>query len=77
MSHTLFTLLNELDSAHIHYELARYQPDTVTVTITLVGLRVEAAVFSDGHIEVARFTGTEAIEGGSDLLQQLIAENRG
>jgi hypothetical protein len=77
MSHALFTLLNELDVAHIHYALARYQPDAVTVTITLVGQRVEAAVFSDGHIEVARFTGTEAIEGGSELLQQLIAENRG
>ena len=76
MSHALFTLLDELDSAHIHYALARYQPDSVTVTITLVGQRVEAAVFSDGHIEVARFTGTEAIEGGADLLQQLIAENR-
>jgi hypothetical protein len=50
MSHSLFTLLNELDAARIHYELARYQPDTVTVTITLVGQRVEAAVFSDGHM---------------------------
>ena len=77
MSHALFTLLNELDAAKIHCALARYQPDTVTVTITLVGQRVEAAVFSDGHIEVARFTGTEAIEGGADLLHQLIAENRG
>jgi hypothetical protein len=77
MSHTLFTLLDELDAAHIHYSLARYQPDSVTVTLTLVGQRVEAAVFRDGHIEVARFTGTEAIEGGADLLQQLIAENRG
>ena len=76
MSHTLFTLLDELDAANIHYALARYQPDTVTVTISLVGQRVEAAVFSDGHIEVARFTGTEAIEGGVDLLQRLIAENR-
>jgi hypothetical protein len=76
MSHALFTLLNELDAAHVRYALARYQPDAVTVTITLVGQRVEAAVFSDGHIEVARFTGTEAIEDGADLLQQLINENR-
>jgi hypothetical protein len=77
MSHALFTLLDELDVANIHYALARYQPDTVTVTISLVGQRVEAAVFSDGHIEVARFTGTEAIEGGVELLQRLIAENPG
>ena len=77
MSHTLFTLLNELDAAHIPYALARYQPDTVMVTIALAGQRVGAAVFSDGHIEVARFTGTEAIEGGADLLQQLIAESCG
>jgi len=76
MSHALFKLLDELDGTHIHYALARHQPDTVLVTITFVGLRIEAAVFSDGHIEVARFTGTEAIEGGADLLQQLIRENR-
>ena len=77
MSHALFTLLDELDVANIHYALARYHPDTVTVTISLVGQRVEAAVFSDGHIEVARFTGTEAIEGGVELLQRLIAESPG
>jgi hypothetical protein len=36
----------------------------------------KTAVFSDGHIEVARFTGTEAIEGGAELLQQVISQNR-
>jgi hypothetical protein len=76
MSHALFKLLDQLDGAHIHYTLTRYQRDTVMVTITFVGQRVEAAVLSDGHIEVARFTGTEAIEGGADLLQQLIGQNR-
>jgi hypothetical protein len=35
MSHTLFKLLDELDAAHIHYALARFQPDSVMVTITL------------------------------------------
>lgn len=76
MSHPLFELLDELDAAHIHYALHRYQADTVMVTITLVGERIEAAVFSDGHIEVARFTGTEAIEGGAEFLQQVISQNR-
>jgi len=76
MSHPLFELLDELDAAHIHYALARYQPDAITVAITLVGQRIEAAVFSDGHIEVARFTGTEAIEGDAELLQQIISQNR-
>jgi hypothetical protein len=76
MSHALFKLLDQLDAAHIHYALARYQPDSVMVTITLVGERVEAAVFSDGHIEVARFVGTEAIEGSADLLQEILTDNR-
>lgn len=76
MSHALFRLLDELDSARIHYALSRHQPDTVMVTITFVGERVEAAVFSDEHIEVARFRGTEAIEGDANLLQQLIDQNR-
>jgi hypothetical protein len=76
MSHPLFKLLDELDAEHIHYALTRHQPDTVMVTVTLVGERVEAAVFSDGHMEVARFPGTEAIEGGAELLHQLIARDQ-
>jgi hypothetical protein len=43
--------------------------------VTFVGERVEIDAFDDGHLEVSRFKGTEAVEGGSDLICQVITEN--
>lgn len=76
MNHTLFKLLTDLESAHIHFSLSRNRPDTVLVTITLVGERVEVDVFSDGHMEVSRFRGSEDIVGGEELVSQIIDQNR-
>ena len=47
------------------------------MTLTLVGERVEIDVFEDGHMEVCRFTGSEDIVGGAELVQTLIAGSRG
>ncbi len=76
MTHALYELLSELDAARIHFTLSRNRPDTVLVTLTLVGERVEIDVFVDGHMEVSRFQGNEDVVGGADLVQKLIAENR-
>jgi len=75
MSHPLFSLLSELEAAKIHFTLARHRPDTVLVTLTLVGERVEIDVFDDGHMEVSRFRGNEDVVGGSELVAALIKEN--
>lgn len=77
MSHPLYSLLAELQSANIHFTLARYRPNTVLVTLTLVGQRVEIDVFEDGHMEVSTFSGNEAIIGGEEFVTALIDENRG
>ena len=76
MSHPLYDLLSELESARIHFTVSRHRDDTVTVTLTLVGERVEIDVFEDGHMEVSRFKGSEDIVGGADLVEQIILENR-
>lgn len=76
MNHALFTLLVQLEAAKIHFTLGRHRPDTILVTITLVGKRVEVDVFADGHMEVCGFLGSEDIIGGSELVTQLIEENR-
>ena len=76
MNHALFTLLAELEAAKIHFTLGRHRPDTVLVTLTFVGERVEVDVFDDGHMEVSRFKGMEDILGGSELVAKLIEENR-
>jgi hypothetical protein len=75
MNHPLYNLLNELEAARIHFQLARYRPDSVLVTLTLVGERVEVDVFEDGHMEVSRFLGNEDIVGGQELVSQIIARN--
>ena len=75
MSHPLYELLSRLEAARIHFTLARYRPDTVLVTLTLVGERVEVDVFDDGHMEVSRFKGNEDVVGGSEVVDALLRGN--
>ncbi|HWB04578.1 MAG TPA: hypothetical protein VG796_16235 [Verrucomicrobiales bacterium] len=70
MSHPLYQLLQKLEDAKIHFTLRRCRPDTVLVTLTLVGERVEIDVFEDGHMEVSHFV------GGEEFVERLIDENR-
>ncbi len=76
MTHPLFGLLASLEQARIHFTLSRYRPDTILVMLTLVGERIEVDVFEDGRMEVSRFTGSESVVGESELVLQLIEQNR-
>jgi hypothetical protein len=76
MSHPLFSLLQKLEAAKIHFTLGRHRDDSIMVSLTLVGERVEVDVFNDGHMEVSRFPGSEDIVGGSELVERLIDGNR-
>jgi hypothetical protein len=75
VSHALYDLLSRLESAGIPFTLSRNRSDSILVSLTLVGERVEIDVFEDGHMEVSRFTGSEDIEGGAELAGQLISAN--
>lgn len=77
VNHPIFELLAALEEARLHFTLGRHRPDTILVTITLVGERVEVDVFEDGHMEVCRFRGNETIEGEVELAYALIREQRG
>jgi hypothetical protein len=74
MSHTLYDLVAALERANVHFTLHRYRPDTILVALTLVGERIEADVFEDGHMEVSRFKGDESIVGDAKLVYELISE---
>ena len=74
--HPLYALLRTLEEAKIHFSLSRHREDTVLVTIALVGERVEVDVFDDGHMEVSRFPGSEAVVGGAELVREIIEQNR-
>ncbi|CAM2191524.1 conserved protein of unknown function [Paraburkholderia kururiensis] len=73
---SLFDLLEKLDDARIHYTLSRSRPETVLVSVTVVGMRIEIDVFRDGHAEVCIFSGSEGEVGGLELLDEIIRNNR-
>ena len=75
--HPLYLLLQKLDAGKWHYALSRHRPDSVLVSITFVGERVEVDVFEDGHMEVSRFKGSEDVLGGEDYIMNLIAKCEG
>ncbi|MBN8247587.1 MAG: hypothetical protein J0L84_09105 [Verrucomicrobia bacterium] len=76
MDHPLYDLLRRLEEARIYFSLARHREDSVLVSMTLVGERVEVDVFEDGHMEVSRFPGSEAVVGDHRLVHEIIESNR-
>jgi hypothetical protein len=62
-THRLYTLLQQLERARIHYTLARVREDTVMVCATVPGRRYEIEVFADGTLEVEVFGGAGALAG--------------
>ena len=76
MSHRLYTLLNDLDEARIHYTLARTREDAIQVRVTVVGARVEIDVFEDGHFEVSEFRGSEDVIVDERFVRSLIDKHR-
>ncbi|MGV8939883.1 MAG: hypothetical protein ACOH2J_22425 [Allorhizobium sp.] len=57
----VFEVLKRLDDAKIHYFIGRYRPDTIDITATVVGERIEISVFDDDHVEISRFVGNENV----------------
>jgi hypothetical protein len=76
LSHPIYQLLGKLENTRIHFTLGRHREDTILVTLTLVGERVEVDVFDDGHMEISRFSGSENCAGGEELLEAIIAKNK-
>jgi hypothetical protein len=68
----VFDTIRLLDKAHIAFDIKRTRSDSITVMATIVGERIEIDVFEDDHIEISRFRGDESIEGGMELLLQIV-----
>ena len=45
MTHALYDLLEEFDSRRLYYSLSRHRIDSVLVSLTLPGKRIEIDVF--------------------------------
>ncbi|MCF4128807.1 hypothetical protein [Methylobacterium sp. SyP6R] len=74
MTHELYRVIRLLERERIHYRLDRHRDDSIMVTATLVGERIEIDVFEDGHIEYSRFRGSEDVEDDVALLEALVRE---
>mgnify|MGYP000158442655 CR=1 FL=1 len=73
--HNLYKILQELDSAKIHYTLGRYRDDFVTIHVTVPGQRIEIDVSSNGAIQTAVFSGNEDLHSGLEFVQNIIDEH--
>jgi hypothetical protein len=73
MSSAIFDTIKALEKARLHFYIERTSPDTVRLNVTLVGERIEIDIFEDDHIEISRFRGDESIEGGEELLAQILS----
>ncbi|MBL8590568.1 MAG: hypothetical protein JNK46_18685 [Methylobacteriaceae bacterium] len=69
----LIPFLTRLDDLRVSYTLGRFRPDTIMVTITLVGARVEIDFFDD-HIEYSVFKGDEGVLDDQPALFGMIRE---
>lgn len=75
LSHALYRILGSLDEQRLWYRIDRHRADTVMITVTVVGERLEIDVFEDGHVEFSRFKGDEGVESDPDQLDRTIRQH--
>jgi hypothetical protein len=68
MASAIFTTIRMLEEARLHFFIERTRPDSIRLSVTMIGERVEIDIFEDNHLEISRFCGDEKVEGGMDLL---------
>lgn len=66
--------LNLLDKHNIVYRIDHRRPDSIMISYTHVGVRVELDFFDD-HIEYSLFKGDESVLDDQELIFRLIAEH--
>jgi hypothetical protein len=69
----LLGFLAKLNKRGVSYSLSQHRPDTIMVTFTVVGARIEVDFFND-HLEYSIFTGNEDVEGDVTRLDRIIED---
>lgn len=77
MAHELYRMMRLLEEAKIYFRLDRHRSDSVMITATVVGQRIEIDVFEDGHVEYSLFQGNEDVEDDIPALEALIRQHAG
>ncbi len=62
-----------MNALNVHCRIEHFRKETMTVTITLYGHRIEIDFFDD-HIEYSIFSGDESVEDSQEKLFSLIKE---
>lgn len=70
----MLAFLNYLRAKHLIYRIEHLREDSLMVTFTMLGVRVEVDFFSD-HIEFSDFQGSEDVQSDEADLLALIAQN--
>jgi hypothetical protein len=70
----LLDLLNRLDRAHIHYELAHTRPDSVMTDVAVPGWRWEIEFMADGSLDIERYRSVSGVENDPSLLEGLFRD---
>lgn len=72
MSSAVFDTIRLLEGVRLHFFIERTRPDSIRLSVTMIGERIEIDIFEDDHLEISRFRGDEEVEGGKELLLQLL-----
>lgn len=70
--YAVFDTIELLEKAHIPFNIKRSRSDALTIVAAIVGERIEIDVFEDDHVEITRFRSDESIEGGRELLVEIV-----
>ena len=74
-SHALYSVLNRLERANVHFSLIGYKDRAVSIRLVLRYDRAEVQVYEDGHVRVVRYKAAEVSVGDADPVRKLIVEN--
>jgi len=74
MGHPLYRMLRLIENQRLWYRIDRHREDSVMITVTAVGERLEIDIFEDGHVEFSRFKGDESVESDAVELERLLRD---
>lgn len=66
-------IMRALEAAHIHFTVARYRDDAVSIQATVPGERWEIDVLDDGDVDFERFVSDGGVTRGEAELHEFIA----
>lgn len=74
MAHVQYKFLKELDNQQLCYTLSRHRTDSVLISLTLLGRRIEIDVSVDRKLEMSQFSGDERVVDAADEILRIVKD---